>query len=146
MRLGDLDALKADLMESKEALWKIYNGLKHHVDKQICGGQISTFTEAILRINDAPTIDAVPVVRCKDCIYFHKEHVLCNDGTEKDFSEFPPEAFGLFGDSVTSEYGINVGSKCEIDKNNGYGMDKSVFRRKDDFCSRGKRKDGEGNG
>ena len=63
MRLGDLDALKADLMESKEALWKIYNGLKHHVDKQICGGQISTFTEAILRINDAPTIDAVPVVR-----------------------------------------------------------------------------------
>lgn len=84
--------------------------------------------------------DVVQVVRCKDCVYFHKAHVLCNDGTEKDFSEFPPEAFGLLGDSVTGEYGINVGSKCEIDKHNGYGVDKSVFRNEEDFCSRGIRR------
>ena len=67
MRLIDADALKADLVESKEKLWEIYNGLNHHIDKQICGGQISTFTEAILRIKDAPTVDAVPVVRCGSC-------------------------------------------------------------------------------
>ena len=67
MRLIDADALKADLMESKEKLWEIYNGLKNHIDKQICGGEIGTFTEVILRIKDAPTIDAVPVVRCGEC-------------------------------------------------------------------------------
>ena len=61
MRLIDADALKSDLIESKEKLWEIYNGLTHHIDKQICGGQIGSFVEAILRIKDAPTVDAVPV-------------------------------------------------------------------------------------
>lgn len=73
MRLIDADALKADLIESKEKLWEIYNGLSDHIDKQICGGQIASFMEAILRIKDAPAIDAVPVVRCKDCKHFYRE-------------------------------------------------------------------------
>ena len=90
-----------------------------------------------------PAADVVKVVRCKDCIHYHKAHVLCNDGTEKDFSEFPPEAFGLLGYGVTAEYGINVGGKCEIDTNCGYAVDKSVFRQPDDFCSRGERKEDE---
>ena len=58
MRLIDADALKKDLVETKEDLWKIYNGLTHHVEKQICAGQIGTFQEIILRIKDAPTIEA----------------------------------------------------------------------------------------
>ena len=62
MRLIDADALKEDLKESKEELWKIYYGLSNHSDKQICVGQISTFAEVILRVKDAATIDAVPVV------------------------------------------------------------------------------------
>ena len=73
MRLGDLDALKEDLKESKEKLWEIYNSLSDHHDKQICGGQIGTFTEVILRINDMPTIDAEVVCRCKDCK--HRRHL-----------------------------------------------------------------------
>lgn len=92
MRLIDADALKTSLLESKEQLWKTYNSLKNHVDKQICGGEIASFTGAILRIEDAPTIDAVPVVhgrwkdvfggkydnqsyRCSVC----KEHALFDD-------------------------------------------------------------------
>lgn len=86
-----------------------------------------------------PAVDAVPVVRCKDCRYYHKEHVRCNDGTEKDISEFPPEAFGVFG-YVTGEYGINVAGQCEIEKNCGYAVDKSVYRQPEDFCSRGERR------
>ena len=62
MRLIDADALKEDLKESKEELWKIYYGLSNHSDKQICVGQISSFTDAILKVKDAATIDAVPVV------------------------------------------------------------------------------------
>ena len=84
------------------------------------------------------------VVRCKNCIYYHKAHVLCGDGTEKDYSEFPPEAF--LGTLVSGEYGINVGGKCEIEKNCGYECDKSVFRSENDYCSRGARMDGENNG
>lgn len=61
MRLIDGDALKEDLRESYERLREIYNGLTHDEDRQICAGQLTTFTEAILRIKDAPTIEAEPV-------------------------------------------------------------------------------------
>lgn len=98
------------------------------------------WNSAIDIIDNAPTVDAVEVVRCKDCIYYHKEHVLCNDGTEKDYSEFPAEAFGSLGRFVNAKYGINVAGKCEIELNSGYAEDKSIFRNPDDFCSRGKRK------
>lgn len=78
MRLIDADALKADLRESYDDLNKIYDGLEHHDDRQICGGQLATFLEAILRVKDAPTIDAVPVVRCKDCKHFRfEEFSIC---------------------------------------------------------------------
>lgn len=80
------------------------------------------------------------VVRCGECIYYHKAHVLCNDGTEKDFSEFPQEAFGSLGYGVTAEYGINVGGKCELETNCGYAVDKSVFRQPNDFCSYGEKR------
>ena len=79
------------------------------------------------------------VVRCKDCLHYHKAHILCNDGTEKDISEFPKEALDFTGAFVTSKYGINVGGKCELEKNCGYAEDKSVFRNPNDFCSRGER-------
>lgn len=88
-----------------------------------------------------PAIDAVPVVRCKDCVYFRKAHVLTADGQRKSYEEFPPEAFDVLGTgSVTQEYGINVGSQCLVDCNRGYGEDKTVFREANDFCSRGFRK------
>lgn len=86
--------------------------------------------------------DVVEVVRCENCIYYHKAHVRCDDGTEKDFSEPPPEAFGTLGFGVTGEYGINDGGKCETDKNNGYAEDKSVFREPTDFCSRRRHNNG----
>ena len=100
---------------------------------------LTSLDELIKRILSIPAADVVEVCRCENCIYYHKAHVLCNDGTEKDYSEFFPEAFGSLG-FVSSEYGINVGGKCEIEKNCGYAEDKSVFRQPNDFCSRGKRR------
>lgn len=92
-------------------------------------------------IDNAPTIDAVPVVRCKECAFFRERHVLTEDGQMKSYEEFPPEAFGRLGTGdVTSGYGINVGSQCMVDCNKGYGEDKTVFRQPDDYCSRGVRK------
>lgn len=93
-------------------------------------------------IHELPTIDAVSVVRCKDCIYFHPAHVLTHDGKEKSYNEMPPEAFGGLDDGlVTATYGVNVGSKCELGKGASI-EDKSVFRNPDDYCSRGIKRDG----
>ena len=55
MRLGDLDALYA---EFEKAAW--YN----NADRD-------DVAETLLL--DAPTIDAVPVVRCRDCVHFGAE-------------------------------------------------------------------------
>ncbi len=61
MRKTDADALKQDLRESYEELEKIYDGLKRPNDKAICGGQLATFLECIMRVRNAPTIEAEPV-------------------------------------------------------------------------------------
>lgn len=34
------------------------------------------FAQALLIMNNAPTVDAVPVVRCKDC-YFYQDDCSC---------------------------------------------------------------------
>ena len=41
---------------------------------------ISTFCEASLRAKQMPAIDAVEVVRCKDCIHCSKENCLTENG------------------------------------------------------------------
>lgn len=90
----------------------------------------------------APAVDAVEVVRCKECKYWIDRHVITNDGQIKTYSEMPKEAFSLLdGCFVTQSYGINVGSQCTVDCNRGYSCDKKVFRGDNDFCSRGVRKD-----
>ena len=54
MRLGDLDALKAEFTGNFcRELWH-YTGIWATIDV-------------------APTIDAVPVVRCRDCVHFGAE-------------------------------------------------------------------------
>lgn len=55
------EALKVDLQESYNRLRTIYDGLTHDEDKQLCAGQLTTFTEAILRVKEAPAADVVEV-------------------------------------------------------------------------------------
>ena len=93
-------------------------------------------------VDDVHSVDAIPVVRCKDCVYFKERHVRTSDGQEKSYAEMPTEAFGGLDDMfVTAEYGINVGSQCLVDCDKGYIDDKSVYREPGDFCSRGVRKE-----
>ena len=67
MRLGDLDALKAQL-----------NKLP----------MMSNWGEAFIPrlIDEQPTIDAVPVVRCRECIYcsWHGDDLVHCDNFERD--------------------------------------------------------------
>lgn len=67
MRLIDGDALADSLRESKNKLKEILDDERCEMEYRICEGQMITFIEAILRVKETPTIDAVPVVRCKDC-------------------------------------------------------------------------------
>ena len=67
------EALKEDLKESYERLRAIYDSLTYNEDKQICAGQLTTFTEAILRVKEAPAADVALVVRCKDCRWRGRE-------------------------------------------------------------------------
>ncbi len=80
MRLIDEDALKAALVP----LWNCHDD--------------TTFANRVVwrELENAPTIDAVPVVRCKDCMYkagtedgeYNPEDIVCtywmSDGLNED--------------------------------------------------------------
>ena len=57
MRLVDADALETDVQNC------IMLGSTAFIDKY----------EVLFRLHNAPTIDAVPVVRCKECKYHEQE-------------------------------------------------------------------------
>lgn len=94
------------------------------------------------QIADAPTVDAVEVVRCKECVYWMPRHVKMNDGTIR----FYERNEGI----VTIEKGINVGSYCKrFDDVTVHGyrdgepcIDKTkAWCNQDDFCSYGERRE-----
>lgn len=64
MRLIDADALKA-VFEEKSS-------------EAVCGVELCK--AIIFRINKEPTVDAVPVIRCKNCIWFSIDQLKA-DGT-----------------------------------------------------------------
>lgn len=83
-------------------------------------------------LKSMPTIDAEPVVRCKDCIYWQDRKVRMKNGEYRDY--LPDE--DMF---VSIDKGINVGSHCTL---HGYeNMPGSWFwTQANDFCSRGERR------
>lgn len=60
MRLIDVDALWAQM---KEYLEKRIEEANMTGDRAVC----VTWHDAVILIKNAPTVDAVPVIRCKDC-------------------------------------------------------------------------------
>lgn len=66
MRPIDADALNEDLRESYNELRKIYDGLTYEEDRMICGAQLSTFLEVLMRIKEAPTLDVIPTKKIYD--------------------------------------------------------------------------------
>ena len=60
MRLIDADLAVAKCNEDIEAVKDISQ-------------RVDGILDAIMNIHECPTIDAVPVVRCKDCKYFDSE-------------------------------------------------------------------------
>lgn len=102
MRMIDADALISFMRKG----WRLFpsSELRHTCD--------------ITDVESAPTIDAVPVVRCKDCVYYCKRYV--------------------FGDSIEDdEYYMACDMGLgELDDN--WSVNDRVLP--DDFCSRGERR------
>lgn len=77
MRLIDADALKESLTETLHRCDEWIENAKDGETRTIAEANYTAFLESILRVKDAPTIDAVPVVRCKDCRWWDKEREQC---------------------------------------------------------------------
>lgn len=65
MRLIDADALIAEYCEDCEAY------LHKVCDRDVCG--------TVLMLADAPTIDAIPVVLCKECAWYREDDRVCTN-------------------------------------------------------------------
>ena len=63
MRLVDADALK-EQVESHVVSMSVCLSMDEHY------GKATMREDCLTDIDNAPTVDAIPVVRCKDCMYF----------------------------------------------------------------------------
>lgn len=74
MRLIDADALEKEIISERNkipetlpcASYELVNTKPNRDGQLIKGG----LRKALRCLNDAPTVDAVPVVRCIDCVYW----------------------------------------------------------------------------
>lgn len=72
-----------------------------------CGGSPCDPDECFIRdvIRDAPTVDAVEVVRCKDCRYYEENAEsrtrFCRRGLNYQYAE--PDGFCSYGERKTNE-------------------------------------------
>lgn len=87
MRLGDLDRIAQDVRD---------NNIENYYKQDWTSSQIVTLLE------NAPTIDAVPVVRCRECVKHGTEYCpLMNHYIGED--ETDPDDFCSYGQRKESE-------------------------------------------
>lgn len=93
MRLIDADALMARFQREQETMYE--HGREYSFSFLNSGQEISTEWYAVERfLEEAPTIDAVPVVRCKDCKWFNDIgcaiRIVCDTDkpSENDYCSF----------------------------------------------------------
>lgn len=78
-RYIDANALKESLIETLDhakALKKECEKVGSNEIQIFAERTIIDFTVCILRLNNAPTIDAVKVVRCKDCKHIRTDNIF----------------------------------------------------------------------
>lgn len=131
MRLIDADALIEDINSFWD--WDSIDGIT----------STTVLKQTITDISHAPTIDAVPVVRCKDCKWYDPPHIDHGGGKRTDVEDDSPH--------VPLSVGINVSGRCintlreyccNHDREDPDDYERLVkFRNRMDYCSDGERKD-----
>lgn len=76
MRLIDADALKASLRHEYDKEYASFLNCKSDEDKSEFGAASFTWLRALVKLDFAATVDAVDVVRCKDCAKRHTAECL----------------------------------------------------------------------
>lgn len=104
--------------------------------ERICEDTEMDFDYVYSRTAEIPSADVRPVVRCRDCKFWHDDYVRQNDGAKRKYRDDDVDPLGI-KNSVTLDIGINCGAMCCVEDGKGWGMNKRVFRQADDFCSRG---------
>ena len=139
MRLIDADAFASEMKERQDSCEKWMDEAEDDEVYFRAIGAFGALSETKLTLDKMPTIDAVEIVRCKDCIYWQKEQIKLSGGSYRDYNlkECESELFGL---GVTSDVGINIGSFCMLYNRNHINRIPQ-FMSENDFCSKGKRKD-----
>ena len=103
-RYIDADAYAAEMKTRQDACLELMNAAREMDNEKMYGQKsaaFSVFVEAKLTLDAMPTVDAVPVVRCRDCQWFDangdyydaycdkngisvEEDFFCADGERKD--------------------------------------------------------------
>lgn len=136
-RQAAIDAILA--VTGNSSVRELYEHVQEHGLSDMWSGGVNAAIDIIIAVPSAQS----DIVRCWECRYYDKPHVMCGC-VRYEYSEMPLEAFDDFGTGLVSvAYGINVGGRCWRDCNMGYAEDKRVFRSADDYCSRGERKETE---
>ena len=99
------DALLDSLKEAYEELKKIYDALPYGNEKSIRNAQLSKFCETVLIVNNAPTVDAVPIGEVAEMLAeLFGEECCCNyNGIDEwlpelcEHSDTCPEVIGKNG-------------------------------------------------
>lgn len=85
-------ALLKKLEKEHESIRQIYYSLIDYVDKAICKGELGTYARVKRIVEEAPAVDAVEVVRCKDCVYRDgtpgQPNILCYQMHDDDFCSY----------------------------------------------------------
>lgn len=134
----------------REALDKLIESRKVRGDCKFCAKYERSIANGINRKGShlycweqlkLPTVDVVPVVRCKDCIYFQDRYIELPDGSKRPYEK---------GENIVPiSVGINVGSYCKrIDYAIVHGQrdgepsvdETRLWANPDDYCSRAESK------
>ena len=100
-RYIDADALKKELFYRKDSAREWYETSKAKDDKECmvrADSAIAAFIECILTLKNMPTVDAVEVVRCKDCGYWGRETVRQNSNDAGWWNEAICKCHSIDGD------------------------------------------------
>lgn len=96
MRLINADALKQEIRKGTRyyvRVWDPKGREKWEMEKDLSLKEIDEI------IDNAPTIDAVEVVRCKDCKHFDGSYPMCCRFEE----EFKPDGYCSYGEKKEVE-------------------------------------------
>lgn len=80
MRLIDADKLKTSLNETVDAAIKWHEDCLGEIMQNRSEAAITAFVECILRVKEQPTVDAVEIIRCRDCKHYLRNKIYVIDG------------------------------------------------------------------